>query len=188
MSDGARWIFGYGSLVWLPAFRFEERTNASLQGWARRFWQGSPDHRGVPEAPGRVVTLVAEPGAHCGGVAYRVAPEHWSEVLRALDLRESGGFERLRLPLRFAQAGRPPAEALVYVAGPGNPNYLGPAPAAEIARQVSVSVGASGPNAEYVLRLDVSLRELGASDAHVSEIAALLRGRGYDPAPESTEE
>lgn len=178
VSDGARWIFGYGSLVWRPAFDFEERAPASIAGYARRFWQGSPDHRGVPEAPGRVATLVAEPGSFCGGVAYRVASGCWSEVLRGLDLRESGGFQRLRLPLRFAEPGRAPAEALVYVAGPGNPNYLGPAPAPEIARQVRASAGASGPNAEYVLRLDVSLRELGAPDAHVAEIAALLRGEG----------
>lgn len=188
MSDGVRWIFGYGSLVWRPAFPFEERVPASIAGWARRFWQGSPDHRGVPEAPGRVVTLVAEPGARCGGLAYRVRPGHWPAVLEALDLRESGGFERLRLPLRFAEPGRDPVEALVYVAGPGNPNYLGPAPSAEIARQVGASAGASGPNAEYVLRLDVSLRALGAPDDHVAEIAALLRSRGYDPGPPPTTE
>ena len=171
----ARWIFGYGSLIWRPAFPFEERAPAGIRGFARRFWQGSPDHRGVPEAPGRVVTLVPEPGAHCAGVAYRVSERAYEEVQAALDERESGGFERRLVDLVFADPARAPATALVYVAGPGNPNYLGPAPAREIARQVALSAGASGPNAEYVLELEGALRALGAPDAHVLAIAELLR-------------
>ena len=66
------WVFGYGSLVWRPALPFCERGVGFIEGWVRRFWQGSMDHRGVPEAPGRVVTLAPEPGAECWGVGYRV--------------------------------------------------------------------------------------------------------------------
>jgi cation transport regulator ChaC len=71
----ALWIFGYGSLVWRPSFPFAERRGAWIDGFARRFWQGSTDHRGVPGAPGRVVTLEPDARARCFGVAYRVDDE-----------------------------------------------------------------------------------------------------------------
>jgi cation transport regulator ChaC len=39
-------------IIFRPSFAYEERREAWLKDWARRFWQGSTDHRGVPEAPG----------------------------------------------------------------------------------------------------------------------------------------
>lgn len=175
MSDGGDlWIFGYGSLVWRPAFDHVERRPGCIVGWARRFWQGSTDHRGLPEAPGRVVTLVAEPGAVCWGMGYRIEAGQRAEVLERLDHRERGGFERLEVGLAFASAVGPSVPAQVYVAGPGNPNYLGPAPLDRIARQVRASHGPSGSNLEYVLRLAGALREIGAHDAHVFALEELL--------------
>lgn len=171
------WIFGYGSLIWRPAFPHVERTPGWLEGWSRRFWQGSTDHRGVPEAPGRVVTLVPEAGAVCWGAAYRVAPEQRGAVLRRLDQRERGGFERHELEVKLRRGpGAERVSALVYIAGPANSNYLGPAPLASIVAQVRASHGPSGSNAEYVLRLAEALRELGREDPHLHAIASRLGG------------
>ncbi len=170
----AMWIFGYGSLIWRPGFPFEERRVACVKGYRRRFWQGSSDHRGVPGAPGRVVTLLPHPAAHCWGVAYQLAASHQPAVLAQLDHREKGGYERLELPL-FDRAGETFARALVYVATADNPDFLGCAPLPVIAEQVCASRGPSGRNSDYVLSLDEALRELGVEDAHVQRLAALVR-------------
>lgn len=50
----------------LPAttgFTFRRRVEGWIHGYRRVFWQGSTDHRGTPEAPGRTVTLAPESGA-----------------------------------------------------------------------------------------------------------------------------
>lgn len=172
MTD--RWIFGYGSLVWRPAFRYVQRTPGYVEGYARRFWQGSTDHRGVPGAPGRVVTLAPEAGARCWGMVYRVSPEDAEQVLAGLDHREKGGYARREVDVHLPERARSQAGVLVYLATPENPNYLGHASLDDIARQVRGARGPSGHNVEYVLRLAEALREMGAEDEHVFSLAELL--------------
>jgi cation transport regulator ChaC len=170
------WIFGYGSLIWRPTFLFVERVPARLRGWTRRFWQGSTDHRGVPGAPGRVVTLVRDAEGSVDGVAFRIDELDRDEVLAHLDHREKGGYARHDVRLE-ALDGSAVFPAIVYVATEGNEDWLGPAPLDEIADTVSRARGPSGPNDEYVHRLAEALRELGAHDAHVTELDALLVAR-----------
>eukprot|EP00850_Spirogloea_muscicola_P021227 SM000241S08516 [mRNA] locus=s241:141194:143826:+ [translate_table: standard] len=57
------WIFGYGSLVWRAGFEYDRRVVGYIRGYRRVFYQGSTDHRGTPELPGRTVTLEPQPGA-----------------------------------------------------------------------------------------------------------------------------
>ncbi len=169
-----RWIFGYGSLVWRPAFPYLQRRPGFISGWARRYWQGSTDHRGVPEAPGRVVTLIPAPHQQCWGIAYCVAPDAWERVIQDLDHRERGGFDRKDVTVGFRDPDHPAVRALVYVATERNPNYLGPALDFEIAAQIRDAHGPSGPNAEYALELAAALRNIEADDDHVFSIADLL--------------
>jgi glutathione-specific gamma-glutamylcyclotransferase len=167
------WIFGYGSLIWRPSFAHVEQRAATLRGWSRRFWQGSTDHRGVPGAPGRVVTLIETPESSCRGLAYRVPADDSESVLSNLDVRERGGYLRQEVELEIDELGE--ARGVVYVATPTNPNYLGPAPLDQVAAQVASAHGPSGTNLEYVLRLAAALRALGADDPHVFDLESRLR-------------
>ncbi|NLO79241.1 MAG: gamma-glutamylcyclotransferase [Xanthomonadaceae bacterium] len=158
------WVFGYGSLIFKVDFPYLERRRARIRDWVRRFWQGSHDHRGTPDAPGRVVTLIPQKGAVCEGVAYLVSPE----VLAHLDYREKNGYLRLETELIFSD--QETARGLVYIATEDNPAFLGPAPEEEIARQIARSEGPSGPNRDYLLKLARALRELDEHDSHVFAI------------------
>ena len=157
------WVFGYGSLIWKQDFPFIEARPAAIDGWSRRFWQGSHDHRGVPQDPGRVVTLIESPGARCVGRAFLIEPD----VFEHLDHREKNGYERVRVRIEFNAES---ANGVFYVAPPGNPAFLGPAPVDEMTRQINRCVGPSGSNRDYVLHLASALRELGADDPHVFEL------------------
>lgn len=169
------WLFGYGSLIWRPDFPHAESRRAAVSGWRRRFWQASPDHRGVPGAPGRVVTLVEDPGARCYGVAFLVEAAARDAVFSTLDHREKNGYERVDVTLDFDDGGA--VDGVTYVAGPGNPSYVGPAPLPEMAAQIASAHGPSGPNLEYLMRLAESLDALDVHDDEVHALRAALAAR-----------
>lgn len=169
----AVWVFGYGSLIFRADFPFCERRVARLTGFARRFWQPSPDHRGTPEAPGRVVTLIADPKASVLGIAYRLCEGSSEQVLEELDRRERAGYSRRELSVELVDAPAGRVRAFVYSADYGRLGHAEPSNA-EIAAIVRAARGPSGDNASYVRRLAAALRELGDTDAHVFEIERLL--------------
>lgn len=164
------WLFGYGSLIFKADFPYIERQPASIGGWSRRFWQGSHDHRGTPSAPGRVVTLIEDAGAHCAGMAYLIQPD----VFAHLDHREKNGYLRLAIDIHFDD-GRT-EEGLVYIATEDNAAFLGAATEQDIANHIAAAAGPSGPNRDYLLELAHALRELGKEDEHVFAIEHYLRG------------
>jgi cation transport regulator ChaC len=177
--DDLVWVFGYGSLIWRPAMAYVARRAARLDGWARRFWQASTDHRGTVDAPGRVLTLVESDGA-VWGMAYAIACAAWPEIEAALELREQGGYARLVVDVGLA-AGDRAGEVVetvaghLYIATPANPYFIGPEPLEATAAIIRRSHGPSGSNVAYVLELDRTLVAMGAADPEVSALAAHLR-------------
>lgn len=161
-SDNEHWVFGYGSLIYKVDFPYLEREIASLRGWSRRFWQGSVDHRGTPESPGRVVTLIPDTHALCRGVAFLVD----ESVFAHLDHREKNGYERHKTQLCLEER-KKTVTGTFYIAAADNPAFLGDAPDRELARHIAESHGPSGSNAQYLLRLADALRDIGEHDPHV---------------------
>lgn len=172
-GDGQTWIFGYGSLIWRPDFEYREQQPAQLHGWQRRFWQASPDHRGVPQAPGRVVTLVRDAESVCHGMAFLPAAKDWSRIIALLDVRERNGYELHHVEVVFDDGQARPA--VTYVAGPQNPSFVGPAPFEEMVEQIAHAHGPSGANREYVLELSAKLADLGVHDDEVHALSDALR-------------
>jgi cation transport regulator ChaC len=172
-ADGASEliVFAYGSLLFRPGFRYRERLPASAPGFARSFRQSSPDHRGTPEQPGCVVTLIAQDGVSCAGAVYFVTGPT-EALLRDLDHRERAGYERVELDVVVGQRS---LRAVTWIAHPGNPYDAGEPELALLAERVSRAHGPSGANSEYVFLLERALGELGVEDPVVSRLAALLR-------------
>lgn len=164
-------IFAYGSLLFRPGFSFLERQRARAPGYVRSFSQASPDHRGTPERPGRVLTLTASAAATTTGAVYIVeAPA--LELLSELDYRERAGYQRINLEV-WTDSER--HQAVTWIAPPGNPYDAGQLPLAELALHIGSCHGPSGANSEYVFLLEQALAELEAPDELVSELAARLR-------------
>jgi len=92
-------VFGYGSLIFKPPPHAIKQTPGFSKGYVRRFAQKSHDHRGTPENPGRVVTLIHEEDwnkfSHSDafpqldnavwGIAYTIDPVYAAEVRDILD-------------------------------------------------------------------------------------------------------
>jgi len=166
-------VFAYGSLIFRPSRFFGERRAALVDGYRRVFRQASPDHRGTPDFPGRVVTLLREDGATCGGALYTVDDAQIEAALVELDDRESGGYDRAEVHAEVH--GEPtPVQAVTWIAPPTNRNHLAEAPLASVVEIVRRARGKSGANIEYVLRLAEALRAMGWSDPEVFALAAAM--------------
>lgn len=154
------WIFGYGSLVWKPDFKYKRSKVGYIQGYKRRFWHGDNFHRGNDDLPGRVVTLLEDDDACTWGVAFEVTGSQVEESLKYLNVREGvrGGYVTKAVEFIPEGENQGSVQALVYIATPDNPLYLGPASPEEIGAQIAVSCGKTGHNLEYLLRLSEFMR------------------------------
>ena len=168
------WVFGYGSLIWRPGFQYFESSIATLHGWTRAFQQASPDHRGTPQRPGRVLTLSQNETSHCVGRAFCVAASEWPNIFAYLEKRESGGYRALELEIELPSNRQ---SAWTWIALPDNPHFVSDETVTDTIDVMYNAHGESGPNIDYVLRLDEALLEAGIDDEQVARYANLLRMR-----------
>ncbi|KAI3841564.1 hypothetical protein MKX03_023878 [Papaver bracteatum] len=176
------WVFGYGSLIWKAGFHHDDRVVGFIKDYRRVFYQGSTDHRGTPEYPGRTVTIEPLHGDVCWGVAYKVSgEENEKAALEHLEVREKQYDVKAYLDFFTDPTSTTPAitGVMVYIASPDkklNENYLGPASLEEMANQIVKAKGPSGPNRDYLFHLEEALLQLGCKkDKHVTDLANEVR-------------
>ncbi|KAH8196792.1 hypothetical protein TruAng_009034 [Truncatella angustata] len=171
------WLFGYG-IADISIQKSDMETSATFR----------QDHRGTPEAPGRVVTLIERSfwsslvDAHASapdkvwGVAYRIEASHVAEVKDYLDIREINGYTIHYTPFHPAD-GSANIKTLVYIGTPDNDQFTGPQDPQQLAEHISKSEGPSGLNRDYLLGLEKALNELSpeSGDEHVTDLSNRLR-------------
>ncbi len=167
------WVFGYGSLIWNPAFRFVERHLAVVHGWHRQFCIGTPLGRGSPDCPGLVLGL--DRSGACKGVAYRIAAEAVADELPVIWRREmvTGSY----IP-RWADAHLADTDGLIhdtvktiiFTVNRDAANYEGRLEDAEVADRIARARGQLGPNRDYLDQTVASLHAEGIDDSYLHRI------------------
>ncbi|XP_026463073.1 putative glutathione-specific gamma-glutamylcyclotransferase 2 [Ctenocephalides felis] len=180
------WVFGYGSLVWKVDFPYEKKLTGYIKGYNRRFYQHSIDHRGIPQKPGRVVTLLLSKNSNdkVWGVAYKIKDCDVEKVTKHLDHREKNGYIRSTVkfyPKENSQDNSKPFELYIYVATPENESFAGEASIEDIAQQIFTAYGPSGSNKEYIYNLANAMRDIGpeAYDEHLCALEKAVRRLEY---------
>ncbi|OQE37070.1 hypothetical protein PENCOP_c010G08631 [Penicillium coprophilum] len=219
---GDLWVFGYGSLIWKPPPHYDQRVPGYISGYVRRFWQAryvfdciNTDHRGTPEQPGRVVTVIErtfwetldDPLAHLEselssagkvwGAAYHIPASHAEEVHDYLDEREIDGYSAHYTPfhptVEVDGAGSSPIICMVYIGQPTNPQFLRDAAHREpqhVAQVISAGHGLSGKGSEYLFLLEKALEGLGlgTADVHVTDLVKRVKAIEAEGLAEAEEE
>lgn len=175
------WVFGYGSLCWKPGFQYGDSVIGHIKGFSRKFWQGNTTHRGTPEKPGRVATLVEDRDDVTYGVAFQLINESALDYLNNREVALGGYISHITM-FQPRDKSRMPMPVLLYVATPSNQHWLGHAPTEQIANQVLESQGDKGHNVEYVLKLAewIRINLPDVRDDHLFDIEKDVRKKIQD--------
>ena len=165
----ARFVFGYGSLIWRPGFPHSATQKAVISGAHRRLCVYSFRHRGTEGRPGLVLGLMR--GGSCAVLAFEVAAADWDAVAAYLREREMDRnvYREAMRPVLLADGRR--VEALTFLVDERHPQFAGRLTIGEQAQIVAGAVGESGPNPDYVRE---TARHLAQMDIHDRLLEALV--------------
>ncbi|MBK1864832.1 gamma-glutamylcyclotransferase [Aestuariivirga sp. YIM B02566] len=168
------WVFGYGSLMWNPGFRFIERQRAVIHGYHRSLCMLSHMYRGTPDRPGLVLGL--DIGGACHGIAFRVADEDWADASAYLRAREqvTNMYHEVVKPVRLVGKEAEKVPALTYAVDRTHRQYAGRLSFEDQLHHVRQGHGQSGSCTDYVLNTVQHLREAGIRDQPLERLAQAL--------------
>ena len=169
-APATHWVFGYGSLMWRPGFRFRHAEPALLTGFHRALCVFSYMYRGTADVPGLVFGL--DEGGQCHGLAFEVEAALWPETISYLREREliPSVYHERELAVTLEHSRRQVA-ATAYVVDRGHAQYTGPLSNERILRYVRQGHGEAGSCVDYVHNTARHLRELGLADPALDDLA-----------------
>lgn len=171
---GNFWLFAYGSLMWQPFFRYQERRQAVLDGYHRALCVYSWVYRGTEANPGLVFGL--DRGGITKGIAYRIRAVDAKAVYERVHAREmvTAVYRPAWVRCRLPGTGRTSVTALTYVADTAHRQYAGRLSDAATFNLVRAGVGCAGPCTDYIESTADHLRALGIRDLALERIVRRL--------------
>jgi cation transport protein ChaC len=164
------WIFGYGSLIWNPLFRYTERLPAVIHGFHRSFCLWSRIGRGTPEKSGLVLGL--DRGGCCHGMAFRLNRSEARHELALLWRREMvlGSYSPRWLRAAINGSSGREVKALAFVVNRDHPHYAGKLPLTALIETIATARGAFGSSAEYLCQTVDCLIAQGIRDSRLARL------------------
>ena len=168
---GDLWVFGYGSLMWRPNFKYIESGPAKVFGFRRDLCLWSVEHRGTHQRPGLVFGLTN--GGSCLGRAFRVGMKQKERVLEYLWEREMTRYAYIPTRVRIHVANNTQL-GLTFVVDTNHSQYAKDLSDQTIASVIDGSRGKSGHNREYFLDCLRKFEEMGVCIKRYNQIKKLI--------------
>lgn len=166
------WIFGYGSLMWRPGFRYLEQYPARLDGYHRAPCIYSHHHRGTLDVPGLVLGL--DRGGYCLGIAFKIDIKDRPQIIDYLYEREMIGYAYKPACVDLVmQENR--VSAYTFIADPEHEQYAGDLGQERAARIIMQAQGISGLNRDYLLNTVHKLEQEGFAEPELTALRHRVR-------------
>ena len=166
------WVFGYGSLMWDPGFRFTEVRRADLADHQRRFTLKIEISAGLVDAPMLATTLERRAGL-CGGLAFRIPAKLVEEETEILWRREFIFFDYLT-EMVDAQTPQGSINTVSFTPNPTDRCYYSERSPEKTAAIIAAGRSAMGTNQASLERLIARLHLLGIEDEYVENLARMI--------------
>ncbi len=168
------YVFGYGSLMWNPAFLYQEALAATVRGWSRRFCLWLYLARGSTACPGLMLSL--DRGGACRGMVFHIPAEMVRGELLLLWRREMLSSAYRARWVTASVDGRP-VKALAFVINRQHERYAQNLSDDQVAHYIATGSGTLGTCQAYFDATVDKLETMGIRDAGLERIRSAVGRR-----------
>jgi cation transport protein ChaC len=161
------WVFGYGSLLWNPAFDYVEKRRGRIYGFHRAYCIWTHLGRGTPDNAGLMLAL--DRGGSCCGAAFRIEAHKLEEELSILWAREMALDSYVPTWVRVHTTDGA-VGGLTFTINRHHERYAGRMARDVVASHLATAEGYLGTSADYLANTVTHLEELGIHDATLADL------------------